>query len=140
MSQTIHILKKDIRHLRLEIGVVFVMGIAVAGIPPNALSLGLLMAVAGAYLIVRVVQAEPIPGDTQFWITRPYRWTSLLAAKLSFIVLFVNLPVFGAQLVVFVRDGFSLIPNLTGLVWGFLLAFLGVAVPVAALSALTPAG
>ena len=137
MGQTIHILKKDIRHLRLEIGVVLVMAASFGGVG-HALSMGALMSAAAAYLIVRVIQAEPIPGDTQFWITRPYRWTHLLAAKLAFIVLFVNLPVFGAQWVIFVRDGFSVTPNLPGLLWGFLLAFFGVAVPIAALATLTP--
>ena len=137
MGQTIHILKKDIRHLRLEIGVVLVMAASFGGVG-HALSMGALMSAAAAYLIVRVIQAEPIPGDTQFWITRPYRWTHLLAAKLAFIVLFVNLPVFGAQWVIFVRDGFSVTPNLPGLLWGFLLAFFGVAIPIAALATLTP--
>ena len=137
MGQTIHILKKDIRHLRLEIGVVLVMAASFGGVG-HTLSMGVLMSVAAAYLIVRVIQAEPIPGDTQFWITRPYRWTSLLAAKLVFIVLFVNLLVFGAQWVIFVRDGFSVTPNLPGLLWGFLLAFFGIAVPIAALATLTP--
>ena len=31
-------------------------------------------------------------GDRQFWITRPYRWQSLLGAKVRFVLVFLNLP------------------------------------------------
>ena len=139
VRQTMHILKKDIRYLRVEIGLVLAMALCFGWMQNRTFyPWWTLLGAAGIYLIARVIQAEPIPGSEQFWITRPYRWTSLLAAKTAFIVLFVNLPVFLAQLVVFVRDGFPLVPNLSGLLWGFLLMIFGVAFPVAALAALTP--
>ncbi len=34
--------------------------------------------VAWAFLILRVVQAESLVGDRQFWITRPYEWSARL--------------------------------------------------------------
>ena len=50
-------------------------------------------------LIVRVVQEEPLVGDRQFWVTRPYDWEKLLTAKALFLVVFVNLPLFIVQMV-----------------------------------------
>ncbi len=44
-------------------------------------------------LVCRVIQAERLVGDTQFWITRPYVWKKLIAEKLLFVVTFVHLPV-----------------------------------------------
>ena len=44
------------------------------------------------YLIARLIHAETLPGDRQFWITRPYRWQSLLGAKVLFVLVFLNLP------------------------------------------------
>src|ERR1019366_2862448 len=38
-----------------------------------------LLPMAWAFLIVRVVQAEALVGDRQFWVTRPYEWKKLLA-------------------------------------------------------------
>jgi hypothetical protein len=138
MEQTIHILKKDIRYLRLEIGMVLVLA-SCFGLMHNTTIYPwwVLLAIAAVYLIVRLVHAEPIPGDNQFWITRPYEWRSLLVAKLLFVFLFVNLPVFAAQFAVFVRDGFPVGANLGGLAWGLLLMFVGVALPVAALASMT---
>ena len=139
MKQTIHILKKDIRSLRLEIGMVMAMAMSFGWMHNRAAyPWWILLVAAATFLIVRVIQAEPIPGDTQFWITRPYNPTSLLSAKLGFIVLFVNLPVGVAQLVVFLREGFPLASNLYGIVWVSLLTIFGLTLPVAALAALCP--
>ncbi len=139
MKQTIHILKKDIRYLRLEIALVLAMSVCFALMHNRAAyPWWVLLAAAATFLIVRVIQAEPIPGSTQFWITRPYNWASLLSAKLAFIVLFVNLPVAVAQLVVFLREGFPLASNLTGLVWVAFLTIFGLTLPVASLAALCP--
>ncbi len=139
MKQTIHILKKDIRYLRLEIGMVMAMAVSFGWMHNRAAyPWWVLLVAAATFLVVRVIQAEPIPGDKQFWITRPYNPTSLLSAKLGFIVLFVNLPVGIAQLVVFLREGFPLAPNLYGIVWVLLLTIFGLTLPVAALAALCP--
>ncbi len=51
-----------------------------------------LLPMAWWFLVSLAVYGEPLPGNRQFWITRPYRWTSLLGAKLLFIVAFVSFP------------------------------------------------
>src|SRR5271154_7007349 len=33
------------------------------------------------FLITRAIQGESLVGDKQFWVTRPYEWKKLLAAK-----------------------------------------------------------
>jgi hypothetical protein len=92
---------------------------------------------AAAFLIGRLVLAETIPGDRQFWITRPYRWKNLLAAKLLFIVVFVNLPVLLAHLFILISDGFPLGRSLPGLLWSQVLLFTFVSLPFAALGTLS---
>ena len=54
---------------------------------------GYMRALAQAFLIVLVIQEEALPGDKQYWLTRPYMWRSLLLAKAVFVVSFVSLPV-----------------------------------------------
>lgn len=44
------------------------------------------------FIVIRVVQGEPLAGDTHLWTTRPYRWWQLLAAKAIFLVLCLHLP------------------------------------------------
>jgi hypothetical protein len=82
------------------------------------------------------VLAEAIPGDRQFWITRPYRWKSLLGAKLLFIIAFVNLPVFLAHLWIPIMDGFPLVSNVPSLLWSQVLLF-AFSLPLAAFATLS---
>jgi len=60
------------------------------------------------FLIVRAVQSEALPGDRQYWITRPYEWKKLLAAKLLFIGVFVHLAAFVDDAFLLTRAGFNL--------------------------------
>jgi len=92
--------------------------------------------VMSAFLIGRLVLAEAIPGDRQFWITRPYRWLSLLGAKLLFILTFVNLPILLAQLFIVTMDGFPVVSSLPGLVWSQVLLLAFALLPFAALATL----
>ena len=75
MSQVIHILKKDIRYLRLEIGL-FMATTAIYILTEtywrNRLGGRALLTVSAIYLIARLIHAETLPGDNQFWISRPY--------------------------------------------------------------------
>jgi hypothetical protein len=144
MRQTLHILKKDARCLRYEIGLILVIsGVFAAmhvraahGLTNDSWWAELALVVTAAFLIGRLVLAEAIPGDRQFWITRPYRWSSLLGAKLLFIVTFVNLPIFLAHLFILLIDGFPLVSSLPGLLWSQVLLFSFVALPFAALATL----
>ena len=140
MSQTLHILKKDIRHLRLEISL-FLLVTAMFAFAERFLGdrLGAraLLTIASAYLIARVIHAEAVPGDNQFWISRPYRWKSLLGAKLLFIFIFINLPILFARLFLLVLAGFPLSSSLPGLLWSHFLILFVASLPIAALATVT---
>ncbi|MEO8128676.1 MAG: hypothetical protein ABJF23_05825 [Bryobacteraceae bacterium] len=135
MRQALHILKKDVRFLRLEIGLFLTLTVMFGGMGMWWIEMPMLF--AAAYLIARVVLGEAIPGANQFWLTRPYDWRSLLAAKVMFVLLFVNLPVCLAQLGVVLANGFPLGEVIAGLLWTQTLLILVLALPVAALASLT---
>jgi hypothetical protein len=140
VRQALHIIRKDASYLRNEIcllvGLAIVFVLAAIHIA-NALWAELLLAVAATYLIARLIHAEAIPGDKQFWITRPYKWTSLLAAKLLGLVVFVHVPILMARLCVVLATGFPLQDTVAPLLWSQLLMFIGATVPIAALAAVT---
>jgi hypothetical protein len=136
MKQALHIFRKDVRYLRLEIaGVLFLTMVFAllggAGWPGDALQ------AAALYAVARLIHAETIPGDRQFWLTRPYRPMSLCGAKLLFIVVFICLPIGMAQAAIAVRLGFPLLQEITGLLWTQVLIFFVGALPVVALAAVT---
>ncbi len=134
MSQALHIFRKDVHYLRKEI--CLVLGLAVLFVWGDLP--GPLLLVAAGYLIARLIHAETIPGDRQFWITRPYRWKSLLAAKFLFIFVFVNLPMWMTQAVMLWVGGFSLAANLAGFLGSVVLQIVCLSLPIAALAAVTP--
>jgi hypothetical protein len=148
MRQALHIFKKDFRYSRYEITLVALFALACAAIhlrgPHGALNESWLPEIfwflGVAFLIGRLVLAESITGDRQFWVTRPYRWKSLLGAKLVFIFAFVNIPVLLAHLAILLIDGFPLVPSIPGLLWSqvLLFAFLLPFVALATLSAVKP--
>src|SRR6266536_3025901 len=105
MRQALHIFGKDVRYLWREI--CLVLGLAAIFAWTNPWWMTILLLAAMSYLIARLIHAEAIPGDRQFWITRPYRWKSLLAAKLLFMLTFVNLPILLAQFGIVAAGGFS---------------------------------
>jgi hypothetical protein len=70
--------------------------------------LGTLSLFAVAILIVLVVQADAIPGLRQDWLVRPIRRRDLLLSKLLFVALFVQGPIFLAEVVQGLAAGFPL--------------------------------
>ncbi len=139
MHQVWHIFKKDARYLRYEVALVLLVAVLLAALhrPDFIRVIQFVLVGAAVFLIGRLVLAETIPGDRQFWITRPYRWRSLLAAKLLFIVAFVNVPVLLAHLFILMVDGFPLVGSLPGLLWSQVLLFTLVSLPFAALATLS---
>src|SRR3979411_1315713 len=141
MRQAIHIFKKDFRYLRYEVLWVFalVAGLIYLGVHPwmPTLVVTLLLPLAWAYVTVRAVLAEPLPGDRQFWITRPYDWRSLLMAKALFTLVVVNLPMLTADIPILAADGFRFTDYAVGLLWHQVLLTLVFVVPFAATAALT---
>jgi len=100
------VLWKDIRALWRELCVYAVVLLAFGfaetetrpgEIPDGLLSLFItllkfLMPSCWLFLIARSVHSDNLLGDDQFWVTRPYRWQWLLAAKLSFTAVAVAFP------------------------------------------------
>jgi hypothetical protein len=143
MRQALHIFTKDARHLWYETALVWLFASAFASMhlrTKYAYLSGLmeLVLVIGAVLLIgRLILAEAIPGDRQFWVTRPYRWQSLLAAKILFIIVFVNLPILAAQFFIVLIDGFPLGSSVPGLLWSQVLLFTCVSLPFAAIAAVS---
>lgn len=140
MRQALHIFAKDIRYLRYELFLVVSLAAIFAWMAARHVDttwVQILLPFAETYLIVRLIHAEAIPGDTQFWITRPYRWMSLAAEKVLFILVFVELPLFVVQFVILVAEEFPLADYLPGLLWTQVLMVLTIWLPVAAIAAMT---
>ena len=149
MNQALRIFKKDVRYLRSEIAVAmfFVAAFAVSALR-RSLSQGyidvltgfilpLVLPLVAWYLIARLIHAEALPGDRQFWITRPYRWHSLLAAKILFVAAFVVVPMIVADAVILHANGFSIFSQLGGLAAEQLLTASAILIPMLALAAVT---
>jgi hypothetical protein len=152
VRQAFHILRKDVRYLWLEISIalaatgaftsVVASGAqslndpaAVQGVAATLLTY--LVPVAWSALIARLIYAEPLAGNQQVWVTRPYAWKSLLAAKALFIAVFINLPKLIGDTVILRAYGFEIDSELGGLLWTQVLLTAVLVLPVAALSAVT---
>lgn len=99
--------------------------------------LTVLLPVAWAFLIVRVIQGESLVGDRQFWITRPYEWKKLLAAKVLFVVITINVPLWIADVLLLSKAGFPPTHYVAGLLWMQLMISLILILPIAALATVT---
>jgi hypothetical protein len=115
MRQAIHIFGKDVRALWPQILLVLALTVA-APLPrtENAL-LTTALAMARWYLIVCVVHQEKLVGNRQFWVTRPYGWKALLAAKALFVVVFVHLTALAVDVAILTWQGLPLAPALGNL-------------------------
>jgi hypothetical protein len=107
LRQPFHIFRKDALHLWPETLVSIALLAAFAwadaqtwlpsdgGFNPAAFGAGILrflIVISWLILISRLVHDEELVGDRQFWITRPYTWYGLLAAKLVYLVVFIGVP------------------------------------------------
>jgi hypothetical protein len=133
MRQALHIFKKDIRYLWYEVAMTLVI---VAMLAFN-MWVSVLLTVAWCYLTARLIYAEPLPGDRLFWITRPYAWKSLLAAKALFLMTFVTLPMIAADFLILFRNGFGGFEYLAGVLWSQLLIAILVVLPVVVIATIT---
>ena len=152
MSQILHIFKKDTRHLWPEIlASLVVTGIFVKIYPytwatgyqvsrmPNVLAqvVVVLVPVSWWVMLTRLVHQEALVGDQQFWITRPYKWQKLLAAKLLFLAAFLYVPFFIAQSLLLHAAGFHPLSYIPGLLFSLFLITLILVIPIAAVAAVT---
>jgi hypothetical protein len=140
MSQVLHILRKDVRYLRWELVLFVVLAALLAWFETHSTMAWwteALVPVAGAYLVVRLIQAEALCGENQFWLTRPYSRTSLAGAKALFVLVFVIIPLMAAQAAILIMLKLPVPGSLPGAVWSQVLVLLCVALPVAAVASLT---
>ena len=145
MNQALHIFKKDVRYLRWELAAsLLLMGMFVymnlrrvffRDLDASIFSYFFLA--FWAFLSARLIQAEPVPGDRQFWITRPYEWRSLLGAKLLFMVVCIGIPLLIADAVILGVDGFSVTSHAVALVWSVMLMTAGILIAFCAFATLT---
>jgi hypothetical protein len=163
MKMTLHIFVKDVRHLWREIAVSLALVVAYGWSvprewmnPDRALATGavglaffvnraefwagllpFLLPSAWLLAVIRAIQADSLVGDRQFWVTRPYEWRHLLAAKFLFIVALVNLPMLILDLYLLWRAGFAPGHHLAGLLRMQLLMSFGLFLPAAVLATIT---
>lgn len=145
MRLMLHTLKKDARRLWPAAMVTWAMLAALTNADrwradsiPSAMEgwMNLLLPLAWACLAALAVLEEPLVGDRNFWTTRPHRWTSLLGAKLIFLVLAIHVPSFAADSYVLAARGFAPQGHLGELVWKQVLFFGAVTLPALALASL----
>jgi hypothetical protein len=112
----LHIFRKDVRRLwpAIALSVVTLGSLAWhdrwrSDWLPGATEgyLNLLVPLVSALLLGLAVEQEPIAGDRQFWLTRPYSRTALLGAKLLFAAAFVHLPWLIADCWIMAARGFA---------------------------------
>jgi hypothetical protein len=145
MKPALRIFRKDVRHLWPRIAIVLALGLLVGWIvharPPGPSEgagavLGWIMFLASWYLIASVIHQEAIPGNRQYWLTRPISRRDLLAAKLIFLLVFLCLPDFLVSAADLVVHGKPPLAYLPGLLAGGV-STLAWVLPVAALAAIT---
>src|SRR5947209_8714549 len=124
MNQALHIFRKDVRYLWYPILVILALHTAYTvfairelpfqwrGVYQLAGLLSTLLVLGWWYLIALLIHAEPLPGDRQFWLTRPYDHKSLIAAKMLFIAMFMNLPLFLSDCISIGMQGFPVLTNI----------------------------
>jgi hypothetical protein len=138
------ILTKDVRHLWPRILLFWLLLVLSAWLDPASSRLRLAenfgylafaCVLACATLILAVIQQEALPGDRQYWLTRPIDRRTLWVEKAAFVFLSVNLPVVAVQTITLAALGIPLGDHLGALVWRqmFFIAFL--ILPSAALGA-----
>jgi hypothetical protein len=123
MNSTLRIFRKDVRHLWPRIVLVGAIESAAhlaasapwLGIARLQMGLGAIEALAQWFLIASAILEEPLAGDRQYWLTRPYSWKTLLAAKLLFFLIFIHLPVLAADGSALILRGLSPMAYLPGL-------------------------
>jgi hypothetical protein len=163
MKQILAIFRKDARHLWPEIIASLAMLTALVFIYPESWLTGdtlfhrspflytpfgsrfgfgvdwliVLVPITWWILMARLIHVERLVGNTQFWVTRPYEWPKLLAAKLLFIAVFIFIPFFLAQCALLAEAGFYPLLYIHGLVYNLFVTAVVLVLPVAALAAVT---
>jgi len=151
MKQALHIFAKDARRFLPEILLSLAITLAFVKVYPQTWgaevsvrlfswvpeALVALVVVSWLVLIARAMHAETLIGDRQFWVTRPYRWRSLLAAKLLFAFAFVVLPFMVAQCLLLHEAKFHPFSYIPGIVFNTGMAIGIMVLPMMLLASIT---
>src|SRR6201998_2695333 len=160
MKQILHIFVKDARHQWLEIVISLAVTLAlvftchsrwhaeamyggVVSFSPLGLVSNLpaflvvIVPLSWWLLISPLVHEERLVGDRQFWITRPYEWKKLLAAKVLFLIVFLYVPLLLAQGVMLAEAGFTPFPSFRGLLYDAFQLTCILVLPLVALATVT---
>ena len=146
MKNIVRIFRKDIRHLWPYSLVFLVMVVLAACLDPTYTVFGassfwmldsVALPLAGGVLVVVAIHEEKLPGDRQYWLTRPIARKELLGAKLLFVLVFIHLPLFLYHAAVLRAVAIPLWGHLPELLWRqvFFAAFY--VLPVAAIASIT---
>jgi hypothetical protein len=108
-----------------------------AGLWTSRNTVGLPTLLAWWYLIAAVIHEEALPGNRQYWLTRPFSRRDLLAAKAIFILVFICLPDFCTEATVLVLRGKSPLGYLPDLLISQLFGLAKVILPAVALASIT---
>jgi hypothetical protein len=138
MSQILHIFRKDSRRFWPEILVsLAVNGACVLFYLRQGVFPAFLVPMGWWLLIGRVVQAESLVGENQAWLTRPYEWKKLLAAKVLFLAAYLYLPLAIMQCLLLRMAGLPPAAHSTGLAYDWLLIGVVFVLPLFAIAAVT---
>lgn len=122
MRQALHIFRKDTRLYWPYLAGVLAMTVALVWLPlmlePSDLEdwsalywaaqlVPFVLPMMWWLAITRAVHADSLVGPQQFWVTRPYSWKSLLAAKALFCTVWIALPYVASEWIVLGLAGFS---------------------------------
>ncbi len=160
MKQILHIFVKDVRRFWIEIAILLALiatglglyayiealdpmlkfgrfGFNLANrLKPTLILFMVLVSIGWWLLISRVIHEERLAGDTQYWITRPYKWVKLLVAKLLFLAVFIYLPLLVAHCIILAVSGFSPLAYTPGVLYNLLL-YTCLLLPLTALATVT---
>src|ERR1019366_7193189 len=148
MSRVLTIFMKDVRHLWPQV-LVFLAIAALAVVTDPALLVRtgthrfeylakILEPVACWVLIVAVIHEERLIGHEQYWLTRPYTWKNLVAAKALFLAVFVSLPLLVCQYTILAATNGSVPLNwIAALLWHQVFLAIFVILPAVALAVVT---
>jgi hypothetical protein len=152
MKQILHIFSKDVRRLRIEILLLVAGSALFAWVVPKGWQrealyginpfqgitrvVYLALPLSWCLIIGRLIHGEVLVGDRQFWLTKPYEWPKLLAAKAIFIALFVYLPFGLMESSILIQAGFNPLSYTPGLLYQLLLISV-IFLPLIALAAVT---
>ncbi|MBS1829523.1 MAG: hypothetical protein JST93_29755 [Acidobacteria bacterium] len=147
MNIIFHIVAKDLRGLRWQALLVLLLQFAYTAIHFRPLGasgqsmaqgfLSWLIIATHMFFVSSAVHADAIPGDRQYWLTRPFTRLQLLTAKLLLTLCIIHVPLFLSDCLILTGHEFNPFLSLGGLLWRQALYFLSATMLMLALSAVT---